>query len=120
MRKILFLLIALPMLFTACSPKEEDNRIVGTTWAWEDYLFGFFEGGTWYKIIQFTGNDTYTAFYRKSDGMIKNKSEDNRYWYQDTKVTLYYSNGEEWNTFIFDGDSKMYPVTNENVVFEKQ
>lgn len=122
MRKILFFMAILPLVLTACSPKEENNRLVGTTWACEDYEFEFFLGETWYKIIQFTSNDTYTTFRRKSsDGMIRNKSEDNRYKYQDTKVTLYKPDGEEWNTFIFDGESRMHPVDDEVIeIYEKQ
>lgn len=122
MKKVLLLLLMVAA-FVACSKddeKEIDNKLVGTTWAWENYMFGLINGGTWYQIIQFTSNETYTSFYKKEDGTIKNKEEGCKYEYQDTKVTLYKSDGEEWNTFIFDGNNKMYPETNEDVVFEKQ
>lgn len=121
MRKILFFMAILPLVLTACSPKEENNRLVGTTWACEDYWFEIFSSETWYKIIQFTSNDTYTYFRRKSsDGIIRNKSEGNRYKYQDTIVTLYNPDGEESKTFIFDRESRMHPVDDEFEIYEKQ
>lgn len=123
MKKVLFLLLMVTA-FVACSDdddkKEVDNQLVGTTWLWENYIFGLVNGGTWYQIIQFTSNNTYTTFYKKEDGTIKNKEEGCKYEYQKTKVTLYTSDGEKWNTFIFKGNNKMYPETNEDVLFEKQ
>lgn len=122
MKKLLLALaLMVPMLaFTGCGGDDEpDNELVGTTWKWQNYMFSMVNGGTWYQIITFTSNDEYTSYYQKTDGTIKNKEEGCKYVFNKPNITLYYQNGEVWNTFILKG-SYICPSTNENVHFDKQ
>ena len=124
MKRLLFLLalIAPIFAFVGCSKDDEptpNNELVGTTWKWNNYLYSALNGGTWYQVITFTSNDMYTTYYQKSDGLIRDKDENCKYTFEKPNITLYYSDGEKWNTFILKG-SYICPSTNENVHFDKQ
>lgn len=122
MKKIMFLLALLPMfVFTACSDDDEDaNPINGSTWVWENWLYGLANGGKWYQTIEFTSNNTYTHYYKSTEGVIQDKTEGCSYEYNHPNIVLYHKDGSVWNTFILKNEHQMYPETNENAVFEKQ
>lgn len=121
MKKLLLALVLMvPMLaFTGCKDEPDNNELVGTTWKWNNYLYGAINGGTWYQVITFTSNDKYTTYYQKSDGTIQRKNEGCKYEFNKPNITLYNTDGEVWNTFILKG-SYICPSTNENVHFDKQ
>lgn len=123
MKKLLLFLLPLAMVVSCSKDNETDNPLVGTTWEWENWLYSMINGGTWYQTIQFVDNNTYNHFYKKKiDGTTRDLSEGAQYIYDVSAKTviLYHKDGTEWNTFILVSDTKMHPITNENVIFEKQ
>lgn len=77
-------------------------------------------GGKWYETIEFTSNNTYTHYYKNTNGIVQDKTEKCKYEYNYPNVILYHGDGEVWNTFIIKNEHEMYPKTNENAIFEKQ
>jgi hypothetical protein len=85
MKKLfLFIFVAsLAICFLSCSNDDGDNDsskypLTGT-WKGENVMYSLFEGGTWYSVMEFHTDGSYSNYYQKSDGTIQRRSEDNKY-----------------------------------------
>lgn len=89
MKKILFLLAILPMLFTACSSDDNTNMLVGNKYVYKNIH-------NKYKVIEFTGNETFILYSADLDMTAISESESGSYSLSGDEINF--------NGFIYRAD----------------
>lgn len=109
MRKILMLMMVLPLLFAGCSKDDGDearNPMVGTKWVSENAassLYGMIEGKRYWHVREFKSENTYDSYYEEVSTGIKGRSgyfTGDKYEYHDTYITFYDEDGKSYNWYF--------------------
>lgn len=84
---------------SSCS-KDDDgdnsNKFIVGTWKAENYLYGIFEGGTWYTVMEFHKDGSYSYYFQNTNGIVQRKNDDNKYvMTSDSTFTTYKASNNE-------------------------
>ncbi|MDR1181847.1 MAG: DUF4923 family protein [Bacteroidales bacterium] len=119
MKRIVFLLAVLPLLFAGCSKDDEDdgNPLKGTKWVSEQILNNG-EPGT--ETITF-GDQDVTIEARTNDGLIGNTVHGTYTYNPPTIVILFSFNGQSVSLHMtLDGNKIKYENDGKTYIYNKQ
>lgn len=120
MKRLLILFTGIICLCsTACQNDEPKNNLYGTTWMAEDYWYGAFNGGSWYRVYKFKDNKVCDKYYQNTAGIIQERVENIKYSYKHPVVYIFSNNGDIQSELIINGTS-MTPKGGGNYIFYKQ
>lgn len=108
MKKLLFLLLVLPFVFTSCSSDddEKDNRLTGTKWETNDRTYQAFYGGRCYRVFEFISDSEVEEYTTQNGKVVKSHGKYN-YHLDYPKLTIYYTyNFTDSRTFLREGKTK--------------
>ena len=96
--------------FSSCSKDDDgdnNNSYMVGTWKAENDLYGMIEGGTWYTVMEFHKDGSFSNYYQNSNGLIQRRTEDNKFvMTSDSTFTTYdASNNKKMGDYIIYGSN---------------